>query len=179
MSWKFGHIIFAHNFEAEQAKLLDQLKLESNPSIETPLTYDKAISSDFEGTAIGFYRGCTIISDFFLSQQCIFSFPQLSILDKSLMSLSHYGDILSFYLQGNIGYYGFAYYRDEQKIRVYHDLEGEVVIDDGEPLPEENDNEHPSSIIFNLSKRLLGSQVDHLIFNSNISFNAYLNSTSI
>ncbi len=173
MSWKFGHITLAHNFEAEQIKLLSRLKLELSPAIEKPLTYEEVISRDFEGTAIGFYQQSTIISDRFLSQQSIISFPQLSSLDKSLMSLSNDGDILSFYLQGNIGYYGFAYYRDKKKIRVYLNLEGEVVIDAGEPLSEENNDEHPSTIIFNLSKRLLDSRVDHLIFDPNISFIAY------
>ncbi len=164
-----------HDAETRQLVVeeLSKLKLRLNPAIEKPLTYGEVISRDFEGTAIGFYQQSTIISDFFLSQCSIITFPHLSSLDQSLMSLSADGDILSFYLQGNIGHYGWAYYRDGKKIRVHQNLEGEVVIDEGEPLPEEDNDEHPSTNIFNLSKRLLGARVDHLIFDSDISFTAY------
>jgi hypothetical protein len=173
MSWQFGNIIFAHNFEAEKVKLLKGLRLQLNSTITRPLTYEEVISSEFEGTAISFYQKCTIISDFFLSEQTIITFPQLSPLDRSLMSLSADGDILSFYLQGNIGAYGWAYYKDGEKIRTRKDLEGEVLVDAGEPLAEESGNEDPSTIIFNLSKRLLGVRVDHLIFDPGISFTVY------
>lgn len=168
MSWKFGHIIFSHNFQEEKAFFFEQIGFAAETR-RPSLTYEEVVKSNFEGTAVGFYETSTIISDFFLSRQCTQSTSQLSALDRRLVSLNSYGDILGFYLQGNVGLYGWAYYQKREKIRVHQELSGDILINEGSPLPEEGDR-HPVDTIFDLSKRILGVRVDHLIFNSNLAF---------
>lgn len=177
MSWNFGHIIFAHDFQNEQADFLNALGLQPSSTPGRLLAYDEVISGDFHGSAMAFHCGKTLVAGFDLGQRTVISFPHLSTLDKNLMRLSEHGDIMGFYLQGNIGHYGWAYFHGGKRVRVHKSQEGTAVVDDGALFPEENPDEHPSTNLFNLSRRVLGVQADRLIFEPGILFSALTQST--
>jgi hypothetical protein len=104
---------------------------------------DDAARSGLRGRALGLVRGWTLVWD-----PCMFLVPEDSAgvfergmwpsrLEAALLALSQDARIYSFITQGITSTHGFAWYVQGDRRRLWLSHEGTVILQHGEPLPEE------------------------------------------
>ena len=178
MSLSFGAVLIESTV-APPEELLQQLGL-TRFRAAGQISLNDATRSDFVDTAIGYYRQRTIVIDRLLPYDCSYQPGELSALDLRLVELSAAGLVMCFYLDGRTGSSGFTLFWDGQRIRRRAVDPVHLSIDEGEPLPAEQDfaasSRNDETRIFALSAVVLDEPLDTLIFMKEVELQVYAES---
>jgi hypothetical protein len=166
MSWKFGAIYLQKNYSGDLSECLKKLDISCAPT-QTQITLRETTTSNFYNTAVGFHHQCTLIHDNQLPYDACFEDDSLYELDEILAALSAETPVLCFFLDGITNTSGLAVFRDGQRVRQRGIISGEIRVDAGVPLPEEQaflpDNNQDEERIFAIIKGFTGTDFTALL----------------
>jgi hypothetical protein len=166
MSWKFGAIYLQKNYKDNLPECLEKLDISCVPT-QAQITLREATVSNFYNTAVGFYDQCTLIHDNQLPYDACFEDESLYELDEILATLSAETPVLCFFLDGMTNTSGLALFRDGQRVRQRGIMSGEITVDSGTPLPEEQaflpEENQDEARIFAVIKGFTGADFTQLL----------------
>ena len=142
MSWHTSALVIEGDHARRGPDLFEDLGFPGLAEV-SEVSGDEAGRSALQGRALGLVRGWTFVWDpmmFFVPGEHDGAF-QSSIwsarLETALLVLSRDGRIYSFIAEGTSGTHGFAWYVQGQRKRLWLQQEGTLIMQHGEPLPEE------------------------------------------
>lgn len=170
MSWHTSAIAIEGDHTKRGAALLAELGFAGLAPVGV-VTGDGAGSSDLHGRAVGCVKGWTLVWDptMFVAEDSAGVFED-SIwsrqLEDALFALSRAGGVFTFITEGASSTHGFASYRAGARVRLRLSQEGVIVMEDGNPLPEEisvfAEDADEEQALFALLSRVTGTTMDDL-----------------
>ncbi len=166
MGYALGGVLFAQDFSGHTEGLLAAIGL-AGQRADRQITLEEAADHNFLYTGIGRYGKGTLLINHFLPYDCSWEPGKTSALDRRLMNMAQGGRVFCFFVDDSTATYGFAVYAEGERVRRRSVLEGAVRVDEGTPLPEEQDairaESDDGARIFDLTSAWLGARLDDLI----------------
>jgi hypothetical protein len=136
MGMTLGAILFGKDSQGDYPRLLERLGL-ANAREAGTLSLAEAGRGEFSGSALGVYRGATLLVNPFLPYDCSYQPEELSPLDEKLAALSQEAPVLCFYLDETSMSFAFAWYQGGARTRGRKVDPDRIYADFGDPLPAE------------------------------------------
>ena len=172
MSWNTSALIIEGDQARRGSALFADLGFAGLSALSN-ISGDEAGSSGLRGRALGLVKGWTLVWD-----PCMFLVPGDSAgvfqggiwsgrLEAALLALSQEARIYSFITHGITSTHGFAWYIQGERRRLWLSQEGTVILQKGEPLPEEvrarSEEPDEEQRLFAIMEKLTGISMDDVV----------------
>jgi hypothetical protein len=173
MSYKFGGLCLLKNYEQNPQTWQKMLDMPCAGGLGA-VSMKAATSGIWPGIAYAYLDSCILIQANEYVMDANFYDDELYELDQLLATASTQIQIFIYWLDGMTSTYGFALFENGKRTRVRGILNGNVAMDDGEPLPAEQhfgkEDINDEVRIFTIIESLIGRSFTTLI-NSDFQLN--------
>lgn len=172
MGFVLGGLISKNGISPSNEEILEILGRE-NYSGPKRINMEAATSAEFFGVGIASVDGLTMILGRDIPHSCSFEKSSLSSLDKTLETLSINGDILCFLVNSISDTYAWSIFRNGKRVRAKSIAEGKILSDFGNETEYDRGIEMNDEGVIHLIEKFTGHSYIDLVFNKQISVNAY------
>jgi len=129
MSWHTSAVLIGVDRASRIVELLEELGFSGAQQLDS-ISFDEA-------TSVGGFDGSLTVAVATVDGWTSLWGPFLTADQKAMELISKEGPVLTLMLEGSSGTYAFEYFRDGSRVRARMEQGGEVLSEEGGPLPEE------------------------------------------